>query len=184
MRYRTIVADPPWDVKRPAGWGTTLNHRSQPYPIMNVGQIAALSVESLADDPAWLFLWTVNAYVEDAYDIVRAWGFRPVTLLTWCKPVRQIGPGGMFSNTSEFILYARRGSSPNGRAKAINTTWFQWPRRAQSEKPGAFQDLVELHFPAPYLELFARRQRLGWDSWGNEALNHVALGDSQPEGER
>jgi len=82
---------------------------------------------------------------------------------------------GMFANTSEFILYGRRGISPNGRDKAIDRSWFTWPRGAQSQKPEAFFDLVETYFPGPYLELFARRQRLGWDTWGNEALEHISI---------
>jgi N6-adenosine-specific RNA methylase IME4 len=53
--------------------------------------------------------------------------------------------------------------------------WFTWPRGGHSQKPDAFVDLVEQVSPGPYLELFARRQRLGWDTWGNEALEHVEL---------
>lgn len=61
-------------------------------------------------------------------------------------------------------------------ANRINTRWFQWPRGAHSAKPEAFLDLVEQVSPGPYLELFARRNRLGWDTWGNECLDHgVAL---------
>lgn len=172
-RYRTIVADPPWDVKRPSGWHSTANHQAQPYRTMTVGEIAALSVP--AADSAWLFLWTVNAFVEDAYRVVRAWDFRPVTLLTWCKEPRGSGPGGAFATTSEFILYARRGSQSLNRLRLADSSWFTWPRRGQSEKPEAFMDLIENAFPAPRLELFARRQRLGWDTWGNEALNHVEI---------
>jgi len=48
-----------------------------------------------------------------------------------------------------------------------------WPRGAHSAKPEAFIDLVETISLGPYLELFARRQRLGWDTWGNEALEHI-----------
>lgn len=48
----------------------------------------------------------------------------------------------------------------------IDTTWFGWPRTAHSEKPPAFLDLVERVSPGPYVELFARAPRLGWDSWG------------------
>jgi N6-adenosine-specific RNA methylase IME4 len=57
----------------------------------------------------------------------------------------------------------------------VDTRWFTWPRGRHSVKPDAFYDLVEQVSPGPYLELFARRQRLGWDTWGNEALNHVEL---------
>jgi N6-adenosine-specific RNA methylase IME4 len=45
-------------------------------------------------------------------------------------------------------------------------SWFEAPRGAHSEKPALFGDLIERMSPGPYLELFARRQRLGWDSWG------------------
>lgn len=55
------------------------------------------------------------------------------------------------------------------------TRWWNWPRGKHSAKPEAFQDVVESVSPGPYLELFARRQRLGWATWGNEALNHVEL---------
>ena len=54
-------------------------------------------------------------------------------------------------------------------------SWWEWPRGRHSEKPDAFLDMVERISPAPRLELFARDQRLGWASWGNEALNHVEL---------
>jgi N6-adenosine-specific RNA methylase IME4 len=174
-RYRTIVADPPWNVKRPMGWGMN-NNRPQPYPTMSVEAIEALPVGEIADTSAWLFLWTVNAYVESAYRIVHAWGFRPVTLLTWCKEPRGLGPGSAFTTTSEFILYARRGTDGLNRLRLTNTSWFTWPRRGQSEKPEAFMDLIEGAFPTPRLEMFARRQRLGWDTWGDEALDHVDLG--------
>ena len=65
---------------------------------------------------------------------------------------------------------AHKGDSPR-----VATRWFEWPRGSHSQKPDAFLDLVEQVSPGPYLELFARRQRLGWDTWGDEALQHVTL---------
>jgi N6-adenosine-specific RNA methylase IME4 len=61
--------------------------------------------------------------------------------------------------------------------RRLDTSWFHWtrPHNNHSAKPEAFLDLVEQVSPGPYLELFARRQRLGWDTWGDEALEHVAL---------
>jgi N6-adenosine-specific RNA methylase IME4 len=174
VKYRTIVADPPWNVKRPAGWSVN-NNRTQPYPTMTANEIAVLPVDELAAPSAWLFLWTVNAFVEDAYRVVRTWGFRPVTLLTWCKEPHGMGPGSAFATTTEFIIYARRGTEGLGRLRLADSSWFSWPRRGQSEKPEAFIDLIEPAFPGPRLEMFARRQRLGWDTWGNEALPHVEI---------
>jgi N6-adenosine-specific RNA methylase IME4 len=60
-------------------------------------------------------------------------------------------------------------------ATRVDTRWFTWPRGSHSQKPEAFYDMVESVSPGPYLELFARRNRLGWDTWGNEALEHVAM---------
>jgi N6-adenosine-specific RNA methylase IME4 len=143
---------------------------------MSVEAISALPVDEIAAASAWLFVWTVNAYVESCYAVVKAWGFRPVTLLTWCKTPRGVGPGSAFPTTTEFILFARRGQEGLGHLRLTDSSWFTWPRRGQSVKPEAFLDLIESGFPAPRLEMFARRQRLGWDTWGNEALEHVTLG--------
>lgn len=46
-------------------------------------------------------------------------------------------------------------------------SWWEWPRGPHSTKPAAFLDVVEQVSPGPYVELFARHQRLGWDAWGH-----------------
>jgi N6-adenosine-specific RNA methylase IME4 len=56
-------------------------------------------------------------------------------------------------------------------------SWYVWPRRAHSQKPEAFYDLVEQVSPAPWLEMFSRRARIGWDTWGDEALQQRAVMD-------
>jgi N6-adenosine-specific RNA methylase IME4 len=177
--HATIVADPPWSYLE--GWpefgdraGMAHSRRPLPYPAMTVAEIRALPVADLAETDAHLFLWTTNRYLTDAYDVARAWGFRPSQLLTWCKPPIGIGPGGAFSQTTEFVVYARRGRPRASRR--IETTWWQWSRRGgHSAKPEAFLDMVESAFPGPYLELFARRNRLGWSTWGNESLEHIEV---------
>ncbi len=172
MRYRTIVADPPWKVHQPPTW-TEGPNRSLPYPTMTLDEIAALPVGDMAEPDAHLYLWTINRYVTAAYGIVERWGFTPSTLLTWCKTPIGLGVGGAYALTTEFCVFARRG---RGAFEAREpTTWWQWPRGAHSAKPEAFLDMVERVSPAPRIELFARRQRLGWDTWGNEALCHVTL---------
>lgn len=189
-RYRTIVADPPWNYETWPGASTSprtgysgsgsavaAGERQPrvrlPYPSMTLGEIKALPVSSLAEPDAHLFLWTTNRYVEDAYDIVRDWGFRPSQLLTWCKSRRGLGPGGVFANTSEFVIYARRGRPMY--LQRQDSTWWEMPRGGHSRKPEAFLDLVEATVPGPYVELFARRNRLGWDTWGDEALGTAEM---------
>lgn len=181
-RYRTIVADPPWPYKSwPIGRiprGAEFDGRRTPikYATMSVAQIAALPVSDLADGGGChVYLWTTNRYLDEAFDVMRAWGVRnrPQTLI-WCKTPMGLGPGGTFAQNAEFILFGRIAQLRH--LRRVESVWFTWPRTAaHSKKPDAFLDLVEQVSPGPYLELFARRQRLGWDSWGNEALCHVDL---------
>jgi len=72
-------------------------------------------------------------------------------------------------------INARKGTERIDTKQVSDSRWFTWPRGRHSAKPEAFMDLVERVSPAPRVELFARRQRLGWDTWGNEALEHVEL---------
>lgn len=177
-RYRTVVADPPWRYKTTvpvtgnAPGRTRQRGRSgaaEEYPTLTVEEVAALPVREWVDAEAHLYLWTTNTHAEAAWGVARAWGFTPKNLLVWCKRPKGMIGFGAFSQSTEFILFAARGK------RAIHvgrspTTWFEWPRTTRhSAKPDAFMDLVERISPGPYLEMFARRRRVGWDVWGDEA---------------
>lgn len=197
-KFRTIVADPPWPMpetgKRTTGktlgtytaksgrvikaewWGRTTGTTTKlPYKAMTLQEIKSLQIP--AEDDAHLYLWTVNRHIETAFEVTRAWGFRPVQLLAWCKSPMGLGFGGTYCNTTEFVLFCRRGRLKHSRR--VDSTWWTWQRPYEnghikhSAKPEAFIDMVESVSPGPYLELFARRNRLGWSTWGNEAMNHV-----------
>lgn len=178
-RYRTIVADPPWhqrtgapNLHAPAGGGPS---RLVPYPTMTVEEICALPVSEMAAREAHLYLWTTNRYLSAAYDVARAWGFNPNpgTMLVWCKAPKGRGLGEGFSLATEYCLFCTRGGLKV--QERVDRNWWLWQRQAHSQKPEAFLDLVEQVSPAPRLELFARRNRIGWDTWGNQALNHVTI---------
>ena len=176
-KYRTIVADPPWHVMGGPPWGGGQS-KPLPYPTMTVDEIAELPVRDLAEKNAHLYLWTINAYLEQTYMIARAWGFRPSTLLTWTKPITGGGLGGCYRLSTEWCLFARRGTLTA--TAQIGQSHFDWPRQQQhSRKPEAFLDMVEQVSPGPYLEMFARRNRFGWDTWGNQSFEHVTM-DTQP----
>lgn len=167
--YSTIVADPPWAYDE--GWpkfgdraGVAHDRTPLPYSSMTLADIKALPVASIAAPDAHLYLWTTNRYLRDAYDVMGDWGFRFSQLVVWCKTPQGVGPGGAFSNTTEYVIFGRRGSLRHQERQP--STWFNWPRGAHSAKPAAFGDLVERVSPGPYVELFARAPRLGWDSWG------------------
>jgi N6-adenosine-specific RNA methylase IME4 len=178
-RYSTIVVDPPWPMPSGGVYSGSGRWRKPPsalpYPVMSLAEITALPIDELRRRDSHLYLWVPNAFMTEAYPILEAWKYRPSQILVWAKTPRGIGLGGTFTNTTEFAIFARRGSLQA--LRRIDTTWFNWtrPHNNHSAKPEAFLDLVEQVSPGPYLELFARRNRLGWDTWGNEALEHVEV---------
>lgn len=133
---------------------------------MTIEEICTLPVTNAAADNAHLYIWTINKYIEDTYRVARAWGFQPSTMLYWLKEPKGIGLGGTYALCVEPILFCRRGTL--AAKKRCDRNWWSWPRGAHSVKPPGFQTLVEEYSPGPYLEMFARRKRDGWDVWGNE----------------
>lgn len=79
-----------------------------------------------------------------------------------------IGLGGAYTLTTEHVLFARRGALKA--LERVDSSWWHWKRGRHSAKPEGFLDMVERVSPAPRLEMFARRQRLGWETWGNECF--------------
>lgn len=180
MRYSTIVADPPWDYgsdhKRWPSWATGADaptRKAIPYPPMSLESIKELPVSTLASESCRLFLWTTNRFLPDAFGVLSAWGFRYTQTLVWAKRAPSPFGGSVAPNGAEFLLVAEVGKPPiRGRAPR---SVMDAPRQPHSAKPEAFLDLVETVSEGPYLEMFARRNRLGWDTWGNESLQHVSL---------
>lgn len=140
---------------------------------MSVQAIADLPVKSFADTNAVLFLWTINKYLEHSYSVARAWGFKPSTMIVWCKRPKGRGLGGTFGISTEYLLFARRGTF-----KAQDrhwSTWFEAKRLRHSEKPPIARELIERCFDGHKLELFARKKNPGWDVWGNEVESDIEL---------
>jgi N6-adenosine-specific RNA methylase IME4 len=176
VRYRTIVADPPWDHSDGTGVTYIDGRRTEsdgvPYSCLSIEAICGLPVSELAERDAHLYLWTTNRFLRESFYVAEAWGFAPVKPLVWCKdPIGFMGRP--FTSSVEYALFCRRGVLPA--LSDAGRQWWRWPRTAHSAKPEAFLDMVEAVSPPPRLELFARRQRLGWDTWGNEAFEHVEL---------
>lgn len=174
-KYQVIYADPPWGVKAGPPWASSGKSRDLVYPTMTIEQIKALPVRELAGKDSWLFLWTINKYISESYEIARLWGFKPSCLLTWCKKPHGLGLGGTFVQTSEHLLFCRRGGLKA--RKRVDTSWFQYPRRKHSEKPHEIRKIIEDISPdgATKLEMFARQKPDGWDIWGNELPNDIEL---------
>lgn len=169
-KYQIIYADPPWKVMRGPSWSSNKKSLPLPYPTMSVSEISSMNVKDICDKDAHLYLWTINKYIEEAYSVARCWGFNPICLLTWCKPKHGLGLGGTFVQTSEHLLFCRKGHLKS--KKRIDCSWFAHKRLEHSVKPCFFRDMiVEVSGDVPRVELFARQANPGWDIWGNELEN-------------
>lgn len=165
--FSTILIDPPWDVKAGPASLHKKHQRSRKlaYSTMSVDEISSLVLPSAAD--SHLYLWTINKYLEDAFKIVRHWGYKPSTTLVWAKPPIGRSLGGNYGICTEYLLFCRKGT-----LKAKSRVWRNWWEISRcgghSKKPEHFYELIESVSPGPYLEVFARNTRLGWTSIGNE----------------
>jgi len=160
QRFGTIYADPPWQYRNQRSNGAAANH----YSTLPLDAIAAFPVGKLAADSSHLHLWTTNAFLFDAHEVLRAWGFEYRSCFVWVKP--DLGVGNYWRVSHEYLLLGVRGNAPF--ARHDQRSWAEFKRTRHSEKPDEIRRLVEAVSPAPRLELFARRLHLGWTCWGNE----------------
>jgi N6-adenosine-specific RNA methylase IME4 len=148
--------------------GRGIYNRGKPqrhYPVMTVGEIASLPVGKLAADNAHLWIWGISRSLDEAYRVARAWGFEPMTLVTWCKTGAP-GMGYYVRVNTEHCLLATRGR-PMVPGRQPMASWFAAPKRRHSQKPDEFYAIAEQVSPAPRIELFARQRWPGWDAWGS-----------------
>lgn len=162
--FSTIVVDPPWDFGD-EGDVEQFGRGRPTYAAMPIADIAELPIVDVAAENAHLYLWITNRSLPKGFALLDAWGFRYVTMLTWCKP--SIGMGNYFRGSTEHVLFGVRGSLPLLRRDV--GTWFAAPRsNRHSAKPDAFYELIETCSPGPWLDVFARTERSGWMTWGAE----------------
>jgi N6-adenosine-specific RNA methylase IME4 len=179
QRYRTIVADPPWDYGTDAKRGVPGRYALRtviPYEAMSENEIAALPVARMAHRRARLFLWATNRHLPAALRIMDAWGFKYAQTLVWHKTGNLSPLGGSVApNHAEFLLVGRRGNV--GLIGRWPTSVIAAPKPVyeHSRKPDVFLDLVERVSPGPYVEMFARRARFGWDYWGDQSLGTATM---------
>ncbi len=161
-KYPTIYADPPWPYTNTAARGAAENH----YKTMTFASIRDEPVKQLAAENAHLHLWTTNAFLREAFDVIRAWGFRYKSCLVWIKP--QLGMGNYWRVSHEFLLLGVRSSLPF--ADRTCRSWLSARRTIHSRKPFAFREIIERVSPGPYLELYGREEqpRTEWTVYGSQ----------------
>lgn len=186
--YACVYADPPWHFHArtalQVGNWTSRRDAEKHYQVMGVEDIGRLPVRELAHNDAHLFMWTTGPCLRQAFEVIEAWGFRySAVAFTWVKLKRShnatqlrflptaeadlhVGLGLTTRKNAEFCLLARRGSARR-KAKDVREIIMS-PVREHSRKPDEAAARIERYCDGPYLELFARERRPGWDAWGAE----------------
>jgi N6-adenosine-specific RNA methylase IME4 len=185
-KYGAILADPPWKFltlwKTDSGPG----NRNADYPTMTEGELASMQVGALAADDCVLFIWGIWILMPKLFPIIEAWGFTYKTCaFDWMKAdVRQID---MFKDEGDVQMglgyWTRANTEPcllatRGNPKRLNADVRQGiiaPRREHSRKPDGIHERIERLVAGPYVELFARQRRPGWDAWGNQTDKFEAV---------
>lgn len=167
-KYRVILADPPWRfvTRGPGGTGKSPD---QHYPTMALDDILALPIHDLAATDCALFLWITSDHLPFTHKVMADWGFEWKTSgFYWFKERNGAGLGkGYYTRKDvEACMLGTRGS-PKVLAHDVREAVFA-PRREHSEKPEEVRERIQRLFQGPYIEVFSRHVRAGWDAWGND----------------
>jgi N6-adenosine-specific RNA methylase IME4 len=175
-KYQIIYADPPWAYRNMGNIQATANAH---YSTMSNEDICELPVADIADENSILFLWATFPKIQEALDVIRAWGFEYKTVgFTWIKKNKNggnfFGVGWYTKSNAEVCLIGVRGKAPkisNSVSSIIESV-----RGRHSAKPEIVRDkIIQFCGDVPRIELFARQKTEGWDSWGNEVINDIEL---------
>ena len=191
-KYQIIYADPPWEYKFA---GTRSEGTEDDYPTMKTKDICAFNVAELADDNCILFMWGIWTKLQDAIDVMKAWGFEYKTVgFVWVKTNKRekvtqysflpadsfdefFGMGMYTRSNTEFCLIGTKGKPQRISASVRQLVYT--PIQQHSRKPDEVRErIVELMGDLPRVELFCRFPKDGWDVWGNQIEATVEVGMS------
>lgn len=180
--FSTILADPPWRFTNRTGKVAPEHRRLDRYATMPLDEIKTLKVSDSIASKAHLYLWVPNALLPEGLEVMSAWGFRYVSNIVWAKRRKDGGPDGRgvgfyFRNVTELLLFGVRGSMRTLSPGRSQVNMIETRKREHSRKPDEQYELIESCSPGPYLEMFARYPRPGWEVWGDESAEHI-----QPRG--
>ena len=173
--YRTIYADPPWQFQNRTGKVAPEHKRLKRYETMSLDEIKRLPVSEAAGEKSHLYLWVPNALLPEGLEIMKAWGFEYKTNIIWEKVRTDGQPDGRgvgfyFRNVTEILLFGIHGKNNRTlQAGRSQVNLIRSMKREHSRKPDEIIPIIEACSSGPYLELFARGDRPGWDMWGNQA---------------
>jgi N6-adenosine-specific RNA methylase IME4 len=166
-KFRVIYADPAWTYSDKRGPGSESGGASEHYETETTDGISARPVKAMATKDSVLFLWATVPLLPDALRVMDAWGFTYKTHFVWDK---QVGFNGHYSDVRhELLLLGVRGSC----TPEIDTLFpsvIAERKGKHSAKPETFRKMIDSMYPTgPRIELYARQEAKGWQSWGNES---------------
>lgn len=176
-KYKTILADPPWRFNNSTGKVAPEHKRLSRYPTLSLQEILDIPVNTVADEGSHLYLWVPNALLAEGLETMKKWGFTYKTNIVWFKIRKDGGPDGRgvgfyFRNVTELILFGVKGKMRTLDPGRSQVNLISTRKREHSRKPDELYGIIESCSPGPYLELFARGQREGWDVWGNQSAKY------------
>lgn len=171
LSARCILADPPWYFRNFSAKGEEKNPVAH-YDCMSTDDIAALPVSQLAAPDCALLMWATAPMLPDAISLMSAWGFTFKSAGAWAKQSKTgekwaFGTGYCFRSAAEFFLLGTIGK-PKIQSRSVRNLIVA-PVREHSRKPDCQYEMAEQLFEGPYVELFSRTSREGWQSWGNDS---------------
>lgn len=174
-RFKTVVADPPWQFQNRTGKMAPEHKRLNRYSTMKLEDIMEIPVSEVVEDKAHLYLWVPNALLPEGLAVMKAWGFEYKTNIIWEKVRKDGQPDGRgvgfyFRNVTEILLFGIKGDHNRTLSPARSqVNLIRSIKREHSRKPDEVFPIIEACSPGPYLEMFARGKRDGWTLWGNQA---------------
>lgn len=169
-KYKIILADPPWEYKSKKTGRDMKHGASSKYPTMPLDDICDMNIKSISEKDSCLFLWATTPLLQEAFTVMDAWGFKYKTAIYWHKKTNG-GLGYWFRGCVEMCLFGTKGKMKAFRCQEPN--FISSASKKHSQKPIEMYNLIESLDINPKIELFARDQRLNWDSWGNQIPNSV-----------
>jgi len=164
---QVIYADPPWDYSN-TGFDQSAKRHYQTIPTVELCKPETwlkLPISEIIKDRSVLFLWVTYPFAREGFQVCDAWGFKYKAQMVWVKNTTT-GLGWFVTPKHELLYIATRGQGLHPAIKPESV--FSYETTGHSRKPDQVYEMIESMYTGPYIELFARKERTGWGSWGNE----------------
>lgn len=180
MNFNLIIADPCWNFSDKLNNDPNIKRGAESqYSTMSSNDIINLDVKSIAADNSILALWVPGSLLQVGLDTMKNWGFEQKQVYVWVKTKKaatsikdclSFGMGRLFRQTHEIALIGTRGKVYSSLENKSQRSVEFGVNEGHSIKPNSLHESLELMFPSytNRLELFARREKEGWTTVGNE----------------